>query len=153
AVEEWIRLAPFGGSVTQIMQERVHAGDAHVGISLEIPRGVEQRIRIATFLRAVIEVVHRGVIAAGSDLRIGPAIPVTVNQARSDDRLLLQSASPTSPNSRQQLEGDRPPQQLCELPYKTGQTGKLCSGTSQPCRYPPADAGLDRIQLPRSISQ
>ena len=76
------RPAAFAIAVTQIVQQRVHAGVAHVGILIEIPSRIEISVRPAALAPAEAVEVQQRLQVGLPNVGILRQIPGRIEQAR-----------------------------------------------------------------------
>jgi hypothetical protein len=62
------------------MGKRIDASCADVGIMVEVPVGVKERVRVASLSCSVPQIMHQRVGAGGADVGIAIKIPVGIEK-------------------------------------------------------------------------
>src|SRR4051794_29697031 len=80
--EGWMRVPSLQIAVFGIMHKRVDPGRCDIGITIEVPIAVEQRIGVPTFPCTVADIVREGIESRGGNIRIAAQIPFVIEQLR-----------------------------------------------------------------------
>ncbi len=142
--------APLARAITQEMNERVHARLLHVGVSGQIPFGIEHRPRIAALLGTVLEIVQQRVDAGGPHIGILVDIPGRVEQAGAGNQHSIATPAPHRAQARDELQRRCPPCIPHEPPRARRDAGRHLLGPAQRRRQTPADGGQDLAMLQAS---
>lgn len=122
---------PFRGAVANVVDERVDTGGGHVGVLLEIPVGVEERVGIASLEASLVEVMQGRLHPCPQVGMISP-IEGLVKKSGPEDGLEVGPAPP--PCAGRQTEAK---------PHLPEDQGKPCS---QATRIDRAPRRANRIQ-------